>query len=260
MTSANRLRTTALALTFALGMGAALPSHAFLGWLGKAGKAAAAAGKVAEGGAEAANAASKAAKAGKAAEAANTAGKAGAAGAATGAAAAGGAELAAASTRHGLVFAADDAAHLAGKAPMSVADKAVLAATPPEVSRYLTLPSNMLSSADSAQMLSLYKQMMGKAAKTGDFTVVERMPSLHNTPKAVDVPVAQAPAAMTSAATSSIPAAELSFHALRLLSHAANSQHNTAAMRELQSYCKNKPAATWQPEHAELCTNVPKKR
>ena len=258
MTSANRLRTTALALTFALGMGAALPSHAFLGWLGKAGKAATAAGKVAEGGAEAANAASKAAKAGKAAEAANTAGKAGAVGAATGVAAAGGAELAAASTRHGLVFAADDAAHLAGKAPMSVADKAVLAATPPEVSRYLTLPSNMLSSADSAQMLSLYKQMMGKAAKTGDFTVVERMPSLHNTPKAVDVPVAQAPAAMTSAATSRIPTAELSFHALRLLSHAANSPNNSAALRELQIYCKNKPAATWQPEHAELCTNVPK--
>ena len=179
MTSANRLRTSALALAFALGMGAALPSHAFLGWLGKAGKAAAAAGKVAEGGAEAANAASKAAKAGKA-------GAVGAAGATTGAAAAGGAEMAAASTRHGLVFAADDAAHLAGRAPMSVADKALLEATPPEVSRYLTLPTNMLSSADSTQMLNLYQQMMGKAAKTGDFTVVEHMPSLHNTPKTLE--------------------------------------------------------------------------
>ena len=250
MTSANRLRTSALALAFALGMGAALPSHAFLGWLGKAGKAAAAAGKVAEGGAEAANAASKAAKAGKA----------GAAGAATGAAAAGGAEMAAASTRHGLVFAADDAAHLAGKAPMSVADKALLEATPPEVSRYLTLPTNMLSSADSTQMLSLYQQMMGKAAKTGDFTVVEHMPSLHSTPKTLEAPAAKAPAAMTSAATSQLPAAELSFHALRLLSHAANSQHNTAALHELQSYCKNRPAATWQPSHAELCTNVPRQR
>lgn len=250
MTSANRLRTSALALAFALGMGAALPSHAFLGWLGKAGKAAAAAGKVAEGGAEAANAASKAAKAGKA----------GAAGAATGAAAAGGAEMAAASTRHGLVFAADDAAHLAGKAPMSVADKALLEATPPEVSRYLTLPTNMLSSADSTQMLNLYQQMMGKAAKTGDFTVVEHMPSLHSTPKTLEAPAAKAPAAMTSAATSQLPAAELSFHALRLLSHAANSQHNTAALHELQSYCKNRPAATWQPSHAELCTNVPRQR
>ena len=250
MTSANRLRTSALALAFALGMGAALPSHAFLGWLGKAGKAAAAAGKVAEGGAEAANAASKAAKAGKA----------GAAGAATGAAAAGGAEMAAASTRHGLVFAADDAAHLAGRAPMSVADKALLEATPPEVSRYLTLPTNMLSSADSTQMLNLYQQMMGKAAKTGDFTVVEHMPSLHNTPKTLEAPATKAPAAMTSAATSQLPAAELSFHALRLLSHAANSQHNTAALHELQSYCKNRPAATWQPSHAELCTNVPRQR
>ena len=250
MTSANRLRTSALALAFALGMGAALPSHAFLGWLGKAGKAAAAAGKVAEGGAEAANAASKAAKAGKA----------GAAGAATGAAAAGGAEMAAASTRHGLVFAADDAAHLAGKAPMSVADKALLEATPPEVSRYLTLPTNRLSSADSTQMLSLYQQMMGKAAKTGDFTVVEHMPSLHSTPKTLEAPAAKAPAAMTSAATNQLPAAELSFHALRLLSHAANSQHNTAALHELQSYCKNRPAATWQPSHAELCTNVPRQR
>ena len=250
MTSANRLRTSALALAFALGMGAALPSHAFLGWLGKAGKAAAAAGKVAEGGAEAANAASKAAKAGKA----------GAVGATTGAAAAGGAEMAAASTRHGLVFAADDAAHLAGRAPMSVADKALLEATPPEVSRYLTLPTNMLSSADSTQMLSLYQQMMGKAAKTGDFTVVEHMPSLHSTPKTLEAPATKAPAAMTSAATSQLPAAELSFHALRLLSHAANSQHNTAALHELQSYCKNRPAATWQPSHAELCTNVPRQR
>ena len=260
MTSANRLRTSALALAFALGMGAALPSHAFLGWLGKAGKAAAAAGKVAEGGAEAANAASKAAKAGKAAETTSTAGKAGAAGAATGAAAVGGAEMAAASTRHGLVFAADDAAHLAGRAPMSVADKALLEATPPEVSRYLTLPTNMLSSADSTQMLNLYQQMMGKAAKTGDFTVVEHMPSLHNTPKTLEAPATKAPAAMTSAATSQLPAAELSFHALRLLSHAANSQHNTAALHELQSYCKNRPAATWQPSHAELCTNVPRQR
>ena len=253
MTSANRLRTSALALAFALGMGAALPSHAFLGWLGKAGKAAAAAGKVAEGGAEAANAASKAAKAGKA-------GAVGAAGATTGAAAAGGAEMAAASTRHGLVFAADDAAHLAGRAPMSVADKALLEATPPEVSRYLTLPTNMLSSADSTQMLNLYQQMMGKAAKTGDFTVVEHMPSLHNTPKTLEAPATKAPAAMTSAATSQLPAAELSFHALRLLSHAANSQHNTAALHELQSYCKNRPAATWQPSHAELCANVPRQR
>lgn len=250
MTSANRLRTSALALAFALGMGAALPSHAFLGWLGKAGKAAAAAGKVAEGGAEAANAASKAAKAGKA----------GAVGATTGAAAAGGAEMAAASTRHGLVFAADDAAHLAGRAPMSVADKALLEATPPEVSRYLTLPTNRLSSADSTQMLSLYQQMMGKAAKTGDFTVVEHMPSLHSTPKTLEAPATKAPSAINFKATSQLPAAELSFHALRLLSHAANSQHNTAALHELQSYCKNRPAATWQPSHAELCTNVPRQR
>ena len=50
------------------------------------------------------------------------------------------------------------------------------------------------------------------------------------------------------------------FLALRLLSHAANSQHNTAALHELQSYCKNRPAATWQPSHAELCTNVPRQR
>ena len=168
--------------------------------------------------------------------------------------------MAAASTRHGLVFAADDAAHLAGKAPMSVADKALLEATPPEVSRYLTLPTNRLSSADSTQMLSLYQQMMGKAAKTGDFTVVEHMPSLHSTPKTLEAPAAKAPAAMTSAATNQLPAAELSFHALRLLSHAANSQHNTAALHELQSYCKNRPAATWQPSHAELCTNVPRQR
>ena len=237
-----------------------MPSHAFWGLLGKAGKAAAAAGKVAETGAEAANAAGKAAKAGKAAEAASTAGKTATVGAVSGATAATAAELAAASTRHGLVFAADDAAHLAGKAPLAAADKAMLAATPPEVARYLTHPANALSSADSTQMLSLYQQMMGKAAKTGDFTVVERMPSLHNTPKVPEVSAAHAPAAITSQAPSHLPSAELSFHALRLLSHTANSPNNSAALRELQSYCKNRPTATWQPEQAELCNNVPKAR
>ena len=230
------LRAAALALVCAWGLGTALPSHAFLGLLGKAGKAASAAGK-----------------AGKAAEVAGGAGKA----AATGAVAVGGAELAAASTRHGLIFAADDAAHLAGKAPLAVADKAMMAATPPEVARYLTRPANSLSQTDSAQMLSLYRQMMGQAGKSGDFTVVERMPSLHAS-KQAEAHVQHAPAATTIAAESHFPAAELSFHALRLLSHAAHGPHNQAAQQELQSYCLQKPAATWQAQQADLCRNLPR--
>ena len=243
------LRVGALALLCALCLSTSMPSHAFWGLLGKAGKAAAAGG-------EAASAASKAAKAGKAAEVTQTAGKT----AAVGTVAVGGAELAAASSRHGLIFAADDAAHLAGKAPLVAADKAMLAATPPEVARYLSRPADALSAADSTQMLSLYQQMMSKAGKSGDFTVVERMPSLHAS-KTPEVHTSNGQAATTTVANnSSLPSAELSFHALRLLSHAANSHNNSPALRELQQYCQNKPAATWQPEQAELCRNVPKAR
>ena len=232
------LRAAAAALICAWGLGTSMPSHAFLGLLGKAGKAASAAGKV-----------SKAGKAGKAAT--------------VGAAAAGGAgaaELAAASTRHGLIFAADDAAHLAGKAPLLASDAAMMAATPPEVARYLTRPASTLSNADSTQMLRLYQQMMLQAGHSGDFTVVERMPSLNtskNTSKPLEAHAAPAQAATTVEAGAQISSVELSFHALRLLSHAANSSHNNAALRELQSYCKNKPPATWQAEHADVCSNVP---
>lgn len=248
--SRTALRVGALAPVCVLGLGAAMPSHAFWGLLGKAGKAAGAAGKAAEAGGTAAS------KAGKAAEAAQTAGKT----AAVGTVAVGGAELAAASTRHGLIFAADDAAHLAGKAPLAAADKAMLAATPPEVARYLSRPADALSAADSTQMLSLYQQMMKQAGKSGDFTVVERMPSLHAS-KTPEVHATNRQAATTTVARSgSLPSAELSFHALRLLSHAANSPHNSPALRELQQYCQNPPAATWQPEQAELCRNVPKTR
>lgn len=231
-------RAAALALVCAWGLGTAMPSHAFLGLLGKAGKAAAAAGK-----------------AGKAAEAAGSAGKA----AAVGTVAAGGAELAAASTRHGLIFAADDAAHLAGKAPLAVADKAMMAATPPEVARYLIRPADTLSQADSTQILSLYQQMMRHAGHSGDFTVVERMPSLQSS-KQVQPHSSQAPVATTIAAEQRLPAAELSFHALRLLSHAAHGSHNQTAQQELQSYCRNKPAATWQAEQADLCRSLPRSR
>lgn len=231
-------RAAALALVCAWGLGTAMPSHAFLGLLGKAGKAAAAAGK-----------------AGKAAEVAGSAGKA----AAVGTVAAGGAELAAASTRHGLIFAADDAAHLAGKAPLAVADKAMMAATPPEVARYLIRPADTLSQADSTQILSLYQQMMRQAGHSGDFTVVERMPSLQAS-KQVQPHSSQAPAATTVAAEQRLPAAELSFHALRLLSHAAHGSHNQTAQQELQNYCRNKPAATWQAEQADLCRSLPRSR
>ncbi|MDR2297393.1 MAG: hypothetical protein LBE30_03515 [Comamonas sp.] len=252
------VRTLFLALVCAWGIGAASPGYAFWGLLGKAGKAAAAAGKAAEVGGEAAGVASKAGKAAKAAEAADAARAAGKT-AAVGAVAAGGTELTAAATKRGITFAADDAAHLTGKAPLMASDTAMMAATPPEVARYLTRPAQALSNADSTQMLSLYQQMMRQAGKTGDFTSVERMPSLHAS-KQLETHTAQATTATTAVSKGQLPSAELSFHALRLLSHAANSSHNSGALRELQSYCKNKPPATWQVEHADLCGNVPQPR
>ena len=248
MTSATRFRISALLMACALST--AMPSHAFWGLLGKAGKAAAAGG-------EAASAASKAAKAGKAAEAAQTAGKT----AAVGTVAAGGAELAAASTRHSLIFAADDAAHIAGKAPLLASDSAAMAATPPEVARYLTKPADQLSKADSAQMLKLYQQMMEQAGKSGDFSVVEKMPQLHaaQASKPATAYTESAPAAINTTAASHLPSAELSFHALRLLSHAANSRNHDAALRELQAYCARQLPEPQQKDQTELCRNVPKR-
>ena len=135
----------------------------------------------------------------------------------------------------------------------------MMAATPPEVAHYLIRPADTLSQADSTQILSLYQQMMRQAGHSGDFTVVERMPSLQAS-KQVQPHSSQTPAATTIAAEQRLPVAELSFHALRLLSHAAHGSHNQTAQQELQSYCRNKPAATWQAEQADLCRSLHRSR
>lgn len=257
----NRTRvfiTPLLALALA---GTAMPSHALLGWLAKL-------GKVAETAGEAANVAGKAGKVAKTAEAAEAVKGAGAAHAAgkaagVGAAAATTAEFAGASARSAM-FSADELAHIAGKAPLAGASPAVIAATPPEVARYLLRPAQSLSSADSAQMLRTYQSMMAQASKTGDFTVLERMPSLHSAKNGVETAAASTTkgstainSTATAATASGLPSVDLSFHALRLLAHAANSNDNGPALLELQRYCKADAPQGQASEHAALCLNVP---
>ncbi len=200
----------------------AVPSHAFWGLLGKA---ASTAGK----GAGAAS---------KAGTAAATAGKAGTAGVA----AVGGAELLGAAGR-GSLLAADDAARLAGKAPLTDMHLAANAALPPEVAHYLSRPATALTTGDTGQMMQLYNSMVAKAGKTGDFTVLETMPSPH----AAKAQAAPTPAPPTSSVAKSTPpaaegatapaAADVPIHALRLLAHASHGG-NTAAQSELRRQCQ----------------------
>lgn len=202
----------------------AVPSHAFWGLLGKA---ASTAGK----GAGAAS---------KAGTAAATAGKAGT----VGVAAVGGAELLGAAGR-GTLLAADDAARLAGKAPLTDMHLAANAALPPEVAQYLSRPATALTTGDTGQMMQLYNSMVAKAGKTGDFTVLETMPSPH-AGKAQTAPAPTPASPTSSAAKSSTPAvegaaapaaADVPIHALRLLAHASHGG-NTAAQSELRRQCQ----------------------
>lgn len=217
-------------LAFALGACALpLPAQAFWGLLGKA---ASGAGKAAGG--PAGKAAGAAGAAGEAATAAGTAGKAAAAGA-------------------GAATLADDAARAGGKAA-GTADaaggaahgfSAVNAALPPEVAVYLAKPAASLTGSDTAAMMGLYQRMVAQAGKTGDFSVIERMPQVHGArtlpqpAPPVPVPVkAGATAQPAPAATPLSPsaAAEMSLAGLRLLAHAASAGHR-AAQKELRERC-----------------------
>lgn len=200
----------------------AVPSHAFWGLLGKA---ASTAGK----GAGAAS---------KAGTAAATAGKAGT----VGVAAVGGAELLGAAGR-GTLLAADDAARLAGKAPLTDMHLAANAALPPEVAHYLSRPATALTTGDTGQMMQLYNSMVAKAGKTGDFTVLETMPSPHaaKTQTAATQAAPTSPAAKSATPTaegaSAPAAADVPIHALRLLAHASHGG-NPAAQSELRRQCQ----------------------
>lgn len=223
-------RLVAAAL-LALAMGATAlpqPAHAFWGLLGKA---ASGAGKAAGG--TAGKAAGAAGAAGVAGEAAGTAGKAAAAGA-------------------GAATLADDAARAGGKAAGN-ADaaggaahgfSAVNAALPPEVAMYLAKPAASLTGTDTAAMMNLYQRMVSQAGKTGDFSVIERMPQVHGArtlPQSANpVPVkagatAQQPSPV-AAAPSPSAAAEMSLAGLRLLAHAGSAGHR-AAQNELRDRC-----------------------
>ena len=244
-------RHSLVAALLALTLASAAPSaHAIWGLLGKA---ASAAGK----------SAGDASTAGKAAGAAATAGKVGVAGTA----AVAGAELAGVGARASLL-AADDAARVLGKAPLSDLAHASHAALPPEVATYLARPAKALSPDDTSRMMQVYQDLMAKAARTGDFTLVEQMPSIHS-PKSM-LPAADAgknTAAASTAApavtntttgansaskTSNVAQIELYLHATRLLAHAA-SAGNRDAQREVKRRCQAPMQASLQAEHEALC-------
>ena len=148
---------------------------------------------------------------------------------------------------------ADDAARAGGKAA-GTADaaggaahgfSAVNAALPPEVAMYLAKPAASLTGGDTAAMMGLYKRMVAQAGKTGDFSVIERMPQVHGAKTLpqpthpVPVPVkagATAQPAPAAAAPSPSAAAEMSLAGLRLLAHAASAGHR-AAQNELRDRC-----------------------
>lgn len=239
MKSATPSRTAALhpvflALLTASLMAAAPSSHAFWGLLGKAGKAAASAGK-----------AGSVAKVG-----------------AAGALAAGGAELAGAglsAAARTAIFSADDAARLAGKAPLADMAHAGHVAMPADVASYLARPATTLTPGDTSQMMKVYQDLMHQAGKTGDFTIVERMPQMHGTKTVNSTPAAPAiagqatPVATSASSTVSIPNAELSFHALRLLAHAAGAG-DRSARKEMQRRCQTSA----QEEQVALCRSTAK--
>lgn len=210
----NRLHSksvpAALLLFTALLLMPQQPAFAFWGLLGKAGSAAGKSG----------------AAVGK--SAAGTVGK----GAAVGA----GAETVAAG---GLL---DDAAR--GGAKLGAADLATAnAALPPEVARYLAKPANTLGMTDTADMMALYQRMVQNAGKTGDFTVVERLPGMTSQGKTIAeaatpakaagaVPVAQTTKPLSVSASSS----EIPTYAIHLLLHAAKAG-NPAARIEISQRC-----------------------
>ncbi|WP_120966781.1 hypothetical protein [Comamonas sp. lk] len=232
----SALRPIAVALLSASLLAAAPSSYAFWGLLGKAGKAAATAGK-----------AGGAAKVG-----------------AAGAVAVGGAELAGAglsAAARSAVFAADDAARLAGKAPLADMAHAGHMAMPAEVASYLSRPAAALTTGDTAQMMKVYQDLMHQAGKSGDFTVIERMPQLHGAKTLDAAPAANAgqtvAASAPAASKVSISNAELSFHALRLLAHAAGAGDRNAR-KELQRRCQAPAPQGQEAEHAALCRSAPK--
>ncbi|CAN7321217.1 hypothetical protein LJR129_001743 [Acidovorax sp. LjRoot129] len=214
----------AAALAIALGAGTA-PAHAFWGLLGKA-----------------------AGGAGKAAGATGTAGK--AAGAGTAAAAGAGAATLAddAARAGGKAAGAADAAAAPATGGAAHAFSAVNAALPPEVAVYLAKPAATLSAADTSQMMQLYQGLVAQAGKSGDFSVLERMPQLHGAktlPPATatatapaPAPVKPTPAAQTPVGAADSPStiAEFNLAGLRLLAHAASAGHRTA-QQELRLRC-----------------------
>ncbi len=218
-------RMMAIALV-ALALGAtALPAQAFWGLLGKA---ASGAGKAA----------------GTAGKAAGTAG-AGAATLVDDAARAGGMGGKAALT---------EGAVGPGASALSGGANAVL---PPEVAAYLSKPATALTGSDKAGMMDLYHRMVAQAGKTGDFTVVERLPVIHSAPHTINVPPAPGtpaalllepyrPVALESAG------AHAASHALRLLAHAAHAGHRPA-QDELAKRCAAPAIRTSADDMQALC-------
>lgn len=221
-TCANPLARACIAAALALALGAGTaPAHAFWGLLGKA-----------------------AGGAGKAAGATGTAGK--AAGAGTAAAAGAGAATLAddAARAGGKAAGAADAAAAPATGGAAHAFSAVNAALPPEVAVYLVKPAATLTAADTSQMMQLYQGLVAQAGKSGDFSVLERMPQLHGA-KTLPPPAAPAPApvkptpavhAPAGGANSPSTIAEFNLAGLRLLAHAASAGHRTA-QQELRSRC-----------------------
>ncbi len=211
----------ASATLLAVALGAAtVPAHAFWGLLGKA-----------------------AGGAGKTAGAAGTAGKAAGAGTAA-AAGAGAATLADDAARVGGKAAAADAAVAPAAGGAAHAASAVNAALPPEVAVYLARPAAALTTTDTSHMMYMYHQMVAQAGKSGDFSVLERMPQVHGAktlpPAAQPVPVpvkAAATAPSPTGATHTPSAiAEINLAGLRLLVHAGSAGHH-AAQKELRERC-----------------------
>jgi hypothetical protein len=217
--------------------GGSAPAHAFLGLLGKAVSKAATAGKAA----------------GTAGKAAGTVGK----GAAVGAAAEGATTGMAAK---GAAAVSDDAAHAGLRGGSHLEPSAVNAALPPEVASYLAKPAKDLTPADTARMMDSYSQMVERAGKTGDFSIVEQMPNSAKTPplkKPAEIP---SPAPRDGGA----PArpASLPIHGLQLVAHAALAG-NRKARAELNRLCTEGSAESKrfsddtraQPEFKQHCAS-----
>jgi hypothetical protein len=124
-----------------------------------------------------------------------------------------------------------------------VADAAVTAnaALPPEVARYLSKPASALTAADTADMMSMYHKMIQQAGKSGDFTIVERLPSTANQGKTLSnsgsvVKTAETTAPAKAPAKAAAQTGEVPLHAVQLLLHAAKGGDH-AARAELNQRC-----------------------